>query len=78
MVTKASHGLGSAYAGSDGSGTHMSGQDATLLLGLAGLAVEQVELDGECQGGARGHRMTRPRRLPSCGVLSTSAQEATP
>ena len=25
----------------------MSGQDATLLLGLAGLAVEQVELDGE-------------------------------
>ena len=53
----------------------MSGQDATLLLGLAGLAVEQVELDGE---GARVvHVVTDDEAAagcPSCGVLSTSVK----
>jgi hypothetical protein len=53
----------------------MSGQDATLLLGLAGLAVEQVELEGE---GARVvHVVTDDEAAagcPSCGVLSTSVK----
>ena len=52
-----------------------SGSDATLLLGLAGLAVEQVELDDE---GARVvHVVTDDEAAagcPSCGVLSTSVK----
>jgi len=53
----------------------MSGQDATLLLGLAGLAVEQVELDGE--GTRVVHVVTDDEAAagcPSCGVLSTSVK----
>ncbi len=49
------------------------GQDATLLLGLEGLAVARVELD---DGGARVvHVVTDDESAagcPSCGVLSTS------
>jgi transposase len=52
-----------------------SGQDATLLLGLEGLAVAQVELDDE--GGRVVHVVTDDEAAagcPSCGVLSTSVK----
>ena len=59
----------------DTAGDDWSGRDATLILGLEGLVVAQVELDGE--GARMVHVVTDDEAAagcPSCGVLSTSVK----